>query len=494
MPWLAWVKYRTLEPWSLEASGKQQDLLLPVQAGLQKVLFILVSYSSDRGVGRPLYMHHCYLELVISIEAMRCNSIFTSAKTYLNAISRRTFFFAIAFMTTGLLFWLAGLPDDRPLISQARSTAEIFPSSATLGVARRLYVLTLPARKDRRIRMEALRKALGLRWTYVDGLRSTNELTQRIWEWVLHVRHGQPNILSDHDPSSGHPPPGTVKFSWPGDVDQLALSSAPIDFWSNTVWSTPADVLNFMPYRPTGCAVQDYRILNFNSSLPEHLVLSRARIACWYSHISVIHSIANNKDQDLDSAYVILEDDIDMEKDTVQRLKILWNSLPKDWDMVFLGMSIPMDSYSVTLPLRSLSGHCWSDERKHQPLPIVSSKSASFGKNGNPESLYANNTFMHSRLYPSNQPKCTHAYVVSKRGARRLLLYLQYPPFAYSRAIDQAIAWLIEIGKIKSYTVVPSLVIQTKIDKSDISPGTGGGWPERLVDGVLTGKLSPNLV
>jgi len=124
----------------------------------------------------------------------------------------------------------------------------------------------------------------------------------------------------------------------------------------------------------------------------------------------------------------------------------------------------------------------------------MSSKSAPFEKNGNPESLYVNITSMHSRLYPSNQPKCTHAYVVSKRGARRLLLYLQYPPFAYSRAIDQAIAWLIEIGKIKSYTVVPSLVIQTKMDKSDISPGTGGGWPERLVDGVLTGQPPPDLV
>jgi len=438
-----------------------------------------------------MYKSHCYLELDVSTEAMRCNSIFTTAQTYLNATSRRTFFFTIAFMTTGLLFWLAGLPNDRPLISQTQSTTETFPTSATLGVARRLYVLTLPARKDRRIRMEALRKALGLRWTYVDGLQSTNELTQRIWEWVLRVRYGQPNILSDHDPSSGHPPPGTVKFSWPDDVDQLALSSEPIDFWSNTVWSAPADVLNFMPYRPTGCAVQNYRILNFNSSLPEHLVLSRARIACWYSHISVIHSIANNKDQDLDSAYVILEDDIDMEKDAVQRLRILWNSLPKDWDMVFLGMSIPMYSYPIISLLRSLSGHCWSDERKHQPLPI---KSAPFEKNENLESPYVNNTFMHSRLYPSNQPKCTHAYVVSKRGARRLLLYLQYPPFAYSRAIDQAIAWLIEIGKIKSYSVVPSLVIQTKMDKSDISPGTGGGWPERLVDGILTGQLPSDLV
>lgn len=103
---------------------------------------------------------------------------------------------------------------------------------------------------------------------------------------------------------------------------------------------------------------------------------------------------------------------------------------------------------------------------------------------------YTNTTQRINRLHPSNQPKCTHAYAVSKRGARRLLLYLRYPPFAYSRAVDQAISWLIETGKINSYTVVPSLVIQTKEDKSDISPGTGGGWPERLADGILTGRPS----
>lgn len=317
--------------------------------------------------------------------------------------------------------------------------------------------------------MERLRKALGLQWTYVDGLQSTNELTQKIWEWVLRVRNEEPVTLSDDDPSYGHPPPGRVRFSWPDRIDQLALSSTPIDFWSDTVWSTPATVFNPTPYRPTGCAMDNYRILDFSAELPEHLILTRARIACWYSHLSVIHSIANNREKDLDSAYVILEDDIDMEKDAAERLKIIWTSLPRDWDMVFLG-------------------HCWADEKKNPPLPIMSLDSASSGFYEGPTSFHSNASHRINRLHPSNQPKCTHAYAVSKRGARRLLIYLRYPPFAYSRAIDQAISRLIEIGKITSYTVVPSLVIQTKEDHSDISPGTGGGWPERLADGVLTGK------
>jgi hypothetical protein len=186
--------------------------------------------------------------------------------------------------------------------------------------------------------METLRRALGLQWTYVDGLQSTNELTQKIWEWVLRVRDGEPEILSDDDPSYDHPSPSSIAFSWPDHIDQLALSFVPIDFWSDTVWSTPAAVFNPTPYQPTGCAMHNYHILPFNAELPEHLVLTRARIACWYSHISVIHSIANNKEKDLDGAYIILEDDIDMEKDIVQRLEGLWGSLPQDWDMVFLGL------------------------------------------------------------------------------------------------------------------------------------------------------------
>lgn len=70
-------------------------------------------------------------------------------------------------------------------------------------------------------------------------------------------------------------------------------------------------------------------------------------------------------------------------------------------------------------------------------------------------------------------------------GARRLLLHLQYTPFAYSRAIDQAIAWLIESGRLKGYSIVPSIVAQRKIVQSDVMPGKGSKWKDRLRNGVL---------
>lgn len=268
-----------------------------------------------------------------------------SSRLKLTATPRRISLSVTVLILTTFLLWLAdfrGLDvqlSRLPFNNTQDGLSIINPySGATLGVAQKMYMLTLPARTDRRVRMETLRQALGLQWTYVDGLQSTNELTQKLWEWVLRVREGEPTVLSENDPSHDHPPSGTTGFSWPDDIEDLALSSVPIDFWSDTVWSTPAMVHNPTPYRPTGCAMDDYRILGFNAELPEHLILTRARIACWYSHISVIHNIANNKDRDLDSAYIILEDDIDMEKDIVQRLKVLWRSLPADWDIVFLGM------------------------------------------------------------------------------------------------------------------------------------------------------------
>jgi hypothetical protein len=41
-----------------------------------------------------------------------------------------------------------------------------------------------------------------------------------------------------------------------------------------------------------------------------------------------------------------------------------------------------------------------------------------------------------STLRRANTPQCTHAYAVSSAGARRLLAHLEYPPFAYRRAVD----------------------------------------------------------
>lgn len=270
----------------------------------------------------------------------------------LTAKLRRTGLFALILFLAGYLLWTAPLPIrgsrlSRPIpANTAHAPSDRTPS---LGVAQSVYMLSLPSRSDRRVHMESLRKALDSHWTYVDALQSTNELTQRIWEWVMRVREGKPTIFDSNDLSRDSLSPGQVQFSWPDHIDRLALSPVPIDFWADTVWSAPIMVRNPTPYRPTTCAMDDYRIPDFNFDLPEHLILTRARIACWYSHISVLHNIANNKNTNLDSTYIILEDDIDMERDVSHRIDMLWKSLPSDWDMVFLGTFITQDSHDVSL-------------------------------------------------------------------------------------------------------------------------------------------------
>lgn len=47
-----------------------------------------------------------------------------------------------------------------------------------------------------------------------------------------------------------------------------------------------------------------------------------------------MRSIADGPDE----AVVVLEDDIDMEFDLEKRLRGMWPALPKNWDIVMIGM------------------------------------------------------------------------------------------------------------------------------------------------------------
>lgn len=120
-------------------------------------------------------------------------------------------------------------------------------------------------------------------------------------------------------------------------------------------------------------------------------------------------------------------------------------------------------------------GHCWSDESHYPPL-----------EHPRWQVFPSHSSLNQTRVHPSNAPKCTHAYALSKKGARRLWSHLSYYPFAYSRAIDQAFAWLIVSGRLQSYSIVPSLVVQRKIEGSDIVTGTKGSrWKDSLHNGVF---------
>ncbi|KAF8439285.1 hypothetical protein L210DRAFT_3541758 [Boletus edulis BED1] len=290
-----------------------------------------------------------------------------------------------------------------------------------IGIPRtHIYVISLAERQDRREQMELLRTTQNLTWTVVDAVPGNATLVNRIFDWVtLYHTESSSKVL------------GTSSFRWPEEINALSVSThepwkqSGSDTWSET---SPSSKPKFpgkfgsSTYANLACATEDDSILALANDTPKWMVLSPAKVACWHSHVSAIRLFVERQDAHDrhrgDDVAVILEDDID---DISIRLSQIWTFLPAGWDIVFLG-------------------HCWSDESYYPALT----------------------EFADTYLHPSYYPKCTHAYALSLSGARRLLQHLRYPPFAYSRALDQAYAWLIRSGRLRSYSIVPSLIVQKK--------------------------------
>ncbi|RPD58512.1 hypothetical protein L227DRAFT_654874 [Lentinus tigrinus ALCF2SS1-6] len=387
-------------------------------------------------------------------------------------------------------------PQDNAIVSQdvlrgepQDSSLQLSESSTTLAVFSQLFVISRPTRLDRRATMEQLRAALGLEWTYVDGISSDDHVVERIGKCLRSSRNH--NHLRT--------------FQWPprSEVDQVVLSLLPLslnasDFWLSKTSDTscrypvpPAinassqarDLVDVSlvdsspsarasgdlhsravssPSLPLTCAVQDRTHgVKYKPSLPSYMLLTTAKFACWYSHLDVIQRVAAFGEPLLGldgsrGAALILEDDVDMERDIRERLRDVWSVLPDDWDIVFLG-------------------HCWSNEARYPALRPKGKSQVS--------GLYPKMS-----VHPSFAPRCTHAYALSRAGARRILLHLLYPPFAYSRALDQALAWLVQTGRLRAFSVVPSLVVQHKLTGSDIDGGENGlgsGWKDQLEHGFF---------
>ncbi|KAG2135090.1 hypothetical protein DEU56DRAFT_807731 [Suillus clintonianus] len=335
--------------------------------------------------------------------------------------------------------------------------SEPSPSSAQLGIASEVYLISLPWRQDRRRQMEHLRASKEINWTVIDALDPSDIAISHIFDRIVSQRSLQP--------SKGHLNDIGSVFHWPADINALAASTEYLESSGSDLWTfsdtrdrklTASSSSSVSPHPNITCATQDHSIPPFKPSLPDWMALTAPKISCWYSHVSAVRQFIDRGNTNPEDVAVFLEDDIDMEKDIEIRMHNVWTYLPPGWDMVFLG-------------------HCWSNESFYSELPSPRVMSP----------LY--DLLTRSRIHPSYSPRCTHAYALSLSGARRLLQHLRYPPFAYSRALDQAFSWLIESGRLRAFSVVPSVVIQRKVLSSDIFPGSGVGsaWRERLVDGVF---------
>ncbi|KAF7309078.1 hypothetical protein MKEN_01109500 [Mycena kentingensis (nom. inval.)] len=309
------------------------------------------------------------------------------------------------------------------------------PTTRILPIPARTFIINLERRTDRRESMEVLRAGVDApsHWTYVFAQDAHAPWPVRVLHRVRALREA---VFATYPRSK-----------WELDGELIKLPFA---------WPDPMPDPHPAPFDEASLALdfpvaEEPTLLVRTRSTP----LTRGVVSCYRSHLSALELAA----QQTDAASLIMEDDVDMEIDIQARLDKIWGALPADWDVVYLG-------------------HCWSDETAHAPLPIPTHSSAS---------LHVVNGTV-PRLHPSRAPLCTHAYAVSPAGARRLLSHLTLPSFAYSRPIDNAIAHLIETDRVKSYTVVPNVIIQR--DKRGVSDISGrldnvGGWEAKLVNGFF---------
>lgn len=233
--------------------------------------------------------------------------------------------------------------------------------SETLAVATQILVVSLPYRQDRRDEMEVLRSTLGLRWTFVEGVGSQSPSVQKIMQRVKTWRDRRTSaklveakVISDTNFLSSN-----SSFRWPLGIDALATSHHPLEPAGSELWSPPSPETqtprginsHLQPLlRDTAddktltCATKDDVNPPFEPSLPDHKILTAAKVACWSSHVSAIRLVVEvgttNAKISTEHVSIILEDDVDMEWDIQDRLSHVWPLLPAGWDIVFLGTLI----------------------------------------------------------------------------------------------------------------------------------------------------------
>lgn len=135
---------------------------------------------------------------------------------------------------------------------------------------------------------------------------------------------------------------------------------------------------------------------------------SEGTIGCGLSHMSIWAEIAEHSD----ARAAIFEDDIAgyiNREDLIQKLNDARNVMPPDWDLLFLGRCI---------------------DSCHESVRIADG------------------------LYKTKRPYCTHAYIISSRGARKLLSRALYT------GVDTQIVRDVEIDALKAYTFHPSIYVQ----------------------------------
>src|SRR6266850_1884328 len=253
----------------------------------------------------------------------------------------------------GGIYWTKSNPHNYSC--QRQSIPSTF-SNVSLDIVSKIYVISLPRRTDRRYQMDHLKDALHLNWTYKDACEANASVVTRI---LRHVHAFRSQWVPQPQPSDVRIQHGGIvaTFEWPRDLEDTICSRETLqpsgaDLWtlphshSLSDLTVPAETADSHAFAhsgapsvsdstPLACASGNNVFAPFSPYLPFYKHLTAAKVACWYSHFQMIHDIANGRDE----AALVLEDDVDIERDVKGRLRPLWDSLPSDWDIVYLGTS-----------------------------------------------------------------------------------------------------------------------------------------------------------
>ncbi|KAK4704559.1 hypothetical protein P7C70_g1647, partial [Phenoliferia sp. Uapishka_3] len=227
-----------------------------------------------------------------------------------------------------------------PLRSNLSHVAESVPN---LGFDH-IYVITLPGKVDRRHAMDKLALALGLQFTYVTAVASTDPAIGWISERVHEVRTRKHEILArsglvaakslggqDIDsvwlmPSQDISPSSRVRLTpdpYHPSLRGLVFPSLAEPRWGGNDW-----VSYFDTEYGTGATLEpEDAHINVTDLLWDPLETYPNRqatagtIACWLSHVQALKMMRENGDH----SALILEDDVDLEFD----IDRLWSSISR---------------------------------------------------------------------------------------------------------------------------------------------------------------------
>jgi len=156
--------------------------------------------------------------------------------------------------------------------------------------------------------------------------------------------------------------------------------------------------------------------------------LTPSQIGCALSHLYVWKKIAESKDE----MAIVFEDDVVFTKDFNEKFKHTINNIPQDFDLLYLGWSD--NSNLIFFLLTFLAGLSKINETKVDEYLI--------------------------------HPRCTlssHAYIISKKGARRLISLLDGN---LNNHIDVCINNLYLQNKIQVYALKDRITFQSSLSSS----------------------------